>query len=141
MRMQTLRKLVSMISWVCILTQGALGQAIVKPATEPPARVYRAGKNPDPVLARAVATELGKGEHIVARLHTGETYRGHIVAIDESHFSIRLDQNKGILPISYADVVYLEQNLTKAAKILIGIGVGVGAVLAALYIWGEVCCE
>ena len=139
--MQMLKKLVSMLSWVCISTQGAVGQAIVTPAPGPAAQVYRAGRNPDPVLARAVATELGEGKHIVTRLHTGETYRGHIVAIDESQFSIRLDHNTQLREIRYADVAYLEQNLTKAAKILIGIGVGVGAVLAALYIWGEVCCE
>jgi hypothetical protein len=108
---------------------------------EPVKRVYRAGKNPDPAGARGVAMALGEGRHVVTRLHTRKTYRGRIEAINETQFSIRLDHNKGLMTIPYADVAYLEQNLSKRAKILIGIGVGIGAVLAALFIWGEVCCE
>jgi hypothetical protein len=143
--MQTRKRITATVCLLCMLAQVAAqpagAQATIMPAVEPATRVYRAGKNPDPAMAREVAMALGTGRHVVTRLHTGKTYRGHIEAIDERQFSIRLDHNKGALTIPYADVVYLEQNLTKAAKILIGIGVGVGVVLAALVIWAEVCCE
>jgi hypothetical protein len=136
--MQTGTRITAAVCLACILTQAALGQSI---ATEPATKVYRAGNNPDPAMARDVATALGEGRHVVTQLQTGQTYRGHITAIDNSQFSILLDHNKGLLAIPYGDVVYLEQKLTTAAKLLIGIGVGVGVVLAGLFIWGEVCCE
>ena len=134
-------RIATAVCLICVLMQQAtMGQSGAVPESAP-TRVYRASKNPDPARARDVAKGLGEGRHVVTRMHTGETYRGHIVAIDETQFSISLDHNKGIMAIPYADVAYLEQNLTKGAKILIGIGVGVGAVLAGLFIWGEICCE
>lgn len=139
--MEIWRRIIAASCLLCILTQGAAGQSTASPGAEPAKRVYRAAKNPDPAIARDVAMALGRGKHVVVRLHTGKTFRGHIEAIDETRLSIRLDHNKGLLAVPYADLAYLEQNLTKAAKIWIGIGVGAGAVLAALVIWAEVCCN
>jgi hypothetical protein len=139
--MQIRKRATAVACLLCLFAQVSFGQAVATSGREPATRVYHVGKNLDPAIARDVAMALGMGEHVVTRLHNGRTYRGHIEAIDEAQFSIHLDHNKGSLTIPYADVTYLEQNLTKAAKILIGIGVGVGAVLASLFIWGEVCCE
>ena len=138
--MQMCRRVPAAVCLLCFLTQIVSGQSI-GPEREPATRVYRADESPDPAVARDVAIALGKGRHVVTRLHAGKTYRGHITSIDPAQLTIRLDHKKGLLVVPYAEIAYLEQNLTKAAKVWIGIGIGVGAVLGALIIWAEVCCE
>jgi hypothetical protein len=99
--------------------------------------VYRASKAPDPAAARRVALVLGEGKHIVVRLHSGKTHRGHIQAIDPSQFRVRIDRTGRSLEISFDEVAYLEQNLTRRAKIAIVAAVGAAAFLTIFFLWLE----
>jgi ribosome maturation factor RimP len=95
-------------------------------------RVYRSDGGPDPVAAHRVAVALGPGHHVLTRVRSGETYRGHIEKIDLQEFTIQLDRTRQLVVIPYAQIDHLEQNLSRAAKIAIAaaaIGVGVLVVI------------
>ena len=100
-------------------------------------RVYRARKAPDPAAARRVALVLGEGKHIVVRLHSGKTHRGHLQAIEPSQLRIRLDHTGRSLEVPFDEVAYLEQNLTRRAKIAIVAGVGAAAFFTIFFLWLE----
>jgi small nuclear ribonucleoprotein (snRNP)-like protein len=93
-------------------------------------RVYRSGKERDTTAARRVALALGRGHHVLTRVRSGKTYRGHIEAVDSHKFTLLLDHSGLVLPISYSEIDHLEENLSRAAKI----GIVAAAVAAAVAI-------
>jgi ribosome maturation factor RimP len=85
--------------------------------------VYRAPGVPDPIAASRVVLGLGAGHHIVVKTTEGKEYHGNIQVIGEDHFVIVPDHQTGSVQIAYTQVRYVEQNLSKAAKITIVVGV------------------
>ena len=112
-----------------VINQVAVAQS---PNSERVRPVYRAGTIPDPPAAQRVALALGEGKHIIVRLYSGKTHRGHIQSIDEGQFQVRLDRSDNLLAIPFDQVAYLEQNLTRKAKIAL---IAVAAAAAALTIF------
>jgi hypothetical protein len=80
-------------------------------------RVYRSANGRDPSAARRVAFALGRGHHVLARVLTGKTYRGHIETLEAQGFTVRLDHTGQAVPLSYSEIDHLEQNLSRGAKI------------------------
>ncbi|MSO21043.1 MAG: hypothetical protein EXQ56_11390 [Acidobacteria bacterium] len=117
------------------MTQIGTAQSVAPPVAEPTKRVYRAGEHPDPASARSVATALGQGKHVVVRLYNRKTYRGHIEAIDEMQFSIRLDRNNIFVKHDIVEIAYLEQSLNQYAKRAIIVGVAVGVAVLIVVKW------
>jgi ribosome maturation factor RimP len=85
--------------------------------------VYRAPGVPDPIAVSRVVLGLGAGHHIVVKTTEGKEYHGNIQVIGEDHFVIVPDHQTGSVQIAYTQVRYVEQNLSKAAKITIVVGV------------------
>jgi ribosome maturation factor RimP len=80
---------------------------------------YRAKHTPDPVEARRVVLGLGVGHHVQVKTTAGEEYHGNIQAIDPDSFTMLPDHQTTRVQIVFADVQYVEQNLSKGAKIAI----------------------
>lgn len=100
-------------------------------------RVYRSDDGRDTLLARRVATALGRGHHVLARVQSGRTYRGHINAVRPDGLTLVLDRSDRAVSISYGEIDHLEENLSRAAKIGIIAAVAggvVGIVLLAIYV-------
>ena len=91
-------------------------------------RVYRSAKGRDPDAARRVAFALGRGHHVLARVRTGKTYRGHIETLNPQWFTVRLDHTGQAVPLSYIEIDHLEQNLSRGAKIGL-LAVAAGAIV------------
>ena len=85
--------------------------------------VYRAKGIPDPLAVSRVVGGLGVGHHIVVETTEGKKYRGNIQVIGEDDFVMVPDHQTAPVQIAYAQVHYLEQNLTKGAKIAIIVAV------------------
>jgi hypothetical protein len=129
----TSRVLTAAVCLLSVFAQAALGET--SDARAP--RVYRARTNTDPAAARRVALALGENQHVVTRLRTGKTYRGHIVSIAEESLQMRLDRSNATLDIPFTEVTYLEQNLTRRAKIAIVAAAAGAAVLTIFFLWLE----
>lgn len=82
---------------------------------------YRASGPPNAAEARGVAAGLGVGRHVAVKVISGKTFRGHLQAINEAHFVLRLDRGATPIEIAYGDVQQLGPNLSKGAKIAIGL--------------------
>jgi len=85
--------------------------------------VYRATGVPDPIAATRVVMGLGAGHHIVVKTTAGKEYHGNIQVIGEDRFVMVTDHPATSVPIAYTQVHYVEQNLSKRAKIAIVVGV------------------
>jgi ribosome maturation factor RimP len=85
--------------------------------------VYRASGAPDPIAASRVVAGLGVGHHIVVKTTEGREYHGNIQIIGEDHFVMVTDHPATSVPIAYTRVHYVEQNLSKGAKIVIVVAV------------------
>ena len=92
---------------------------------------YRATGVPDPIAACRVVAALGAGHHIVVKTTEGREYHGNIQMIGEDHFVMVPDHQTASVQIAYTQVHYVEQNLSKGAKIAIVVVV-VLAVVAAV---------
>ena len=114
-----------------VINQVAMAQF---PKSERVRLVYRAGTIPDPQAAHRVALALGEGKHIVVRLYSGKTHRGHIQSIDEGQFQVRLDRSDKLLAIQFDQVAYLEKNLTRKAKIALIAAAAAAAVVTILFL-------
>ena len=80
---------------------------------------YRASGAPDPIAAGRVVAGLGVGHHIVVKTTDGREYHGNIQVIAEDHFVMVPDNQTASVQIAYTQIHYLEQNLSKSAKIAI----------------------
>lgn len=96
--------------------------------------VYRATGAPDPIAAGRVVRALGAGHHIVVKTTGGKEYHGNIQVIGEEGFNIVPDHQTASVQIAYTRVHYVEQNLSKRAKIaiVVGVVVAVAVVLAVI---------
>ena len=116
-------------AWICI----ALVFCPTLGAKETARRVYRSKGGRDPVAAHRVALALGPGHHVLTRVQSGKTYRGHIEKIDPEHLTLRLDRTGQSIAIPYMQIDHLEQNLSRLAKV--GIVAAVGAGVCFLIWW------
>jgi ribosome maturation factor RimP len=91
--------------------------------------VYRASGAPDPIAASRVVAGLGAGHHIVVKTTDGNTYHGNIQMIGEDHFVMVPDHQTASVQIAYTQVHYVEQNLSKGAKIAIVLAVVLAVVV------------
>ncbi len=93
---------------------------------------YRAKGTPDAVEARRVVLGLGVGHHIQVKTTAGREYHGNIQVIDSDSFTMLPDHQTSTVQIAFADVQYVEQNLSTGAKIAIAVGVAAGVVITVL---------
>jgi len=93
---------------------------------------YRAKGTPDAVEARRVVLGLGVGHHIQVKTTAGKEYHGNIQAIESDLFTLLPDHQTAPVQIAFADVQYVEQNLSNGAWIAIAVGVAAGVVVAIL---------
>ena len=101
---------------------------------------YRAKGTPDVVEARRVVLGLGVGHHIQVKTTAGKEYHGNIQVIDSDSFSMLPDRETAPVQIAFADVQYVEQNLSRGAKIAIIVVAGLAVtalILAYGYGWGD----
>ena len=82
---------------------------------------YRAKGQPDAVEARRTVLGLGVGHHIQIKTTTGKEYHGNIQTIDTDSFTMLPDRQSSAVQISFSQVQYVEQNLSKFAKIAIAV--------------------
>lgn len=94
--------------------------------------VYRASGAPDPIAASRVVAGLGAGHHIVVKTTEGNTYHGNIQMIGEDHFVMVPDHQTASVQIAYTQVHYVEQNLSKGAKIAIVAAIALVTVAAII---------
>ena len=91
---------------------------------------YRARGQPNAELARQAIDGLGVATHVMVKLPDERVLRGHIQAIDERRFVLRLDTTGQPTPISYGQVKQVREN--PHVPILIGVFTAVGALVALL---------
>ena len=96
--------------------------------------VYRASGVPDPIAAGRVVAGLGVGHHIVVKTTEGREYHGNIQMIGEDHFAMVPDHQTASVQIAYTQVHYVEQNLSKGAKIAIVVAVVLAVVVIAFVV-------
>jgi ribosome maturation factor RimP len=92
---------------------------------------YRAKGAPDPAEARRVVLGLGVGRHIQVKTTAGKEYHATIQEINSDSFMMLPDHQTEPVQIAFGEVQYVEQNLSKGAKIAI---IAVVAFIAALVI-------
>ena len=95
---------------------------------------YRASGVPDPIAAGRVVAGLGVGHHIVVKTTDGREYHGNIQMIGEDHFVMVPDHQTASVQIAYTQVHYVEQNLSKGAKIAIVVAVVLAVVVIAFVV-------
>ena len=100
-------------------------------AVKPARLVYRAKGQPDAVEAHRTVLGLGVGHHIQVKTTTGKEYHGNIQTIDTDTFTMLPDRQTSAVQISFSEVQYVEQNLSKVAKIAIAVVV-VATIVAAV---------
>jgi hypothetical protein len=124
------------IAVLCFLIVVGHATAEAMPPVRAP-RVYRAAKLRYAGAARGVALTLGENTHIVTRLKDGKTHRGHIMSVNEETLRVQLDRTGAALDIPYSEMTYLEQNLTRRAKIAIIAAAAGAAVATIFFLWLE----
>jgi hypothetical protein len=77
---------------------------------------------------------LGVGHHIVVKTTEGREYHGNIQMIGEDHFVMVPDHQTASVQIAYTQVHYVEQNLSKGAKIAIVVAVVLAVVVIAFVV-------
>jgi hypothetical protein len=89
--------------------------------------VYHAKGEADAVEARRVVLGLGVGHHIQVKTTVGKEYHGNIQVIGADSFSMLPDRETAPVQIAFADVRYVEQNLSTGAKVAIIVGAAAAA--------------
>jgi ribosome maturation factor RimP len=103
--------------------------------------VYRATGVPDPIAASRVVVALGAGHHIVVKTTEGREYHGNIQVIGEEDFVMVPDHQTASVQIAYTHVHYVEQNLSRGAKIAIVVGVVVVVAVVVAAVVVKVGCK
>jgi len=97
---------------------------------------YRAKGQPDAIEARRTVLGLGVGHHIQVKTTTGKEYHGNIQTISTDTFTMLPDRQTSSVEISFSQVQYVEQNLSKFAKIAIAVFVaGTIAVIVLVVVY------
>ncbi len=89
---------------------------------------YRAKGQPNASLARQAIEGLGVDTHVMVKLPGGTILRGHIQAIDEKNFTLRLDASGQPTLISYDQVLQVRHN--PHVPIIIAVVATIGALVA-----------
>jgi small nuclear ribonucleoprotein (snRNP)-like protein len=84
---------------------------------------YKAKGGPDATEARRTVLGLGIGKHVLVKYRNGMKIRGTIDMIDTDYFAVLGDHQSTSLQVSYADTWLAQPNLSRFAKMLIGVGV------------------
>jgi small nuclear ribonucleoprotein (snRNP)-like protein len=103
--------------------------------------VYRASGAPDPIEASRVVAGLGVGHHIVVKTTEGREYHGNLQMIGEDRFVMMTDHPPTSVPIAYTQVHYVEQNLSKGAKIVIVVTVVLAIVVVVAAVVVKAGCK
>jgi ribosome maturation factor RimP len=103
--------------------------------------VYRASGAPDPIAASRVVAGLGAGHHIVVKTTEGKEYHGNIQVIGEDHFVMVPDHQTASVQIAYTQVHYVEQNLSKGAKIAIVVAIVVAVAVVVTAVALKLACK
>ena len=82
--------------------------------------VYRAKGQPDAREARRTVLGLGVGRHIQVKTTTGNSYHGNIQTIATDTFTMLPDRQTTSVEIAFAQVQYVEQNVS-GGQILIAV--------------------
>jgi len=98
---------------------------------------YKASASADATQAKRVVVGLGIERHIAVKVISGQTFRGHIHAINEDHFVLLLDKEAQPMGIAYSDVQSLGPNLSKGAKIALGIAASAAAIGISIAVFGS----
>jgi len=98
---------------------------------------YRASGPPDATEVKRVVAGLGVERHVAVKVTSGKTFRGHLHAINEDDFVLLLDKEARPMKITYSDVQQLGPNLSKGAKIGIGIAAVAAAIAASIAVFGS----
>jgi hypothetical protein len=98
---------------------------------------YKASGAPDAAQAKRVVVGLGIERHVAVKLMSGDTFRGHLHAIEQDHFVLLLDKVAQPMTIAYGDVQSLGPNLSKGAKIALGIAAAGAAVGISWAVFSE----
>jgi hypothetical protein len=93
---------------------------------------YRAKGQPHAALARQAIEGLEVGTHVMVRLPDGTIPRGHIQAIDERSFTLRLDGTGQPTTISYDQVLEVRENSHREIPFIIGIAVAIAAAVVVV---------
>ncbi|MBZ5542660.1 MAG: hypothetical protein LAO07_03150 [Acidobacteriia bacterium] len=96
---------------------------------------YRTKGTPDAVEARRVVLGLGVGHHIQVKTTAGMMYHGNIQLIDSDSFTMLPDHETTPVQIAFAEVQYVEQNLSTGAKVAIIVGAAAAAVVIGFFVW------
>ena len=89
---------------------------------------YRAKGQPNASLARQAIEGLGVDTHVMVKLPGERILRGHIQAIDEKNFTLRLDASGQPTLISYDQVLQVRHN--PHVPIIIAVVATIGALVA-----------
>jgi len=84
---------------------------------------YKAKGDPEAIEARRTVVGLGIGKHVLVKYGNGRKIRGTIEMIDTDHFVVLGDHQSTSLQVSYDDTWQAQPNLSRTAKMLIGVGV------------------
>ena len=103
--------------------------------------VYRAAGVPDPIAASRVVAGLGAGHHIVVKTTEGREYHGNIQVIGEEDFVMVPDHQTASVQIAYTQVHYVEQNLSKGAKIAIVVALVVAVAVVVTAVALKLACK
>src|SRR5262245_34152290 len=98
---------------------------------------YKAKASPNTTEARRTVVGLGIGKHVLVKYGNGRKIRGTIVMIDTDHFALLPDHQFTSLQVFYDDTWQAQPNLSRTAKMLIG----VGAFLAFIVILGALVSD
>lgn len=90
----------------------------------------------DEIKAAVNTYSASPSKKVVVKMKDGRSYKGHIVGIEDDHFTLSDPVMNRRVDIPYRDVSSLKKaGLSKAAKTAIWIGVGAG--IGALIIFGK----
>ncbi len=128
--------LVSLLVW-----NGAVfaDQAAPTPGTTQ----VQAQERPEAAKVRAKVQKRGIGEHsrVKAKLVNGSEVKGYISKIEETSFTVTDKKTGQATTVPYADVQKIQgPGLSKGGVILIGLGVGIVAVILVGYCVGSQRC-
>jgi hypothetical protein len=104
----------------------------------PPAVAGQRRESPE--VWRTFAERLDAGAFVMVRLHDGTTMKGHVIDVagDALRFKPKTRIPVAIRDLPFADIESIERQkpgLSPGSKVLIGIGVGAGAIFGGLLIF------
>ena len=98
----------------------------------PPARAQQLDQTAK-IKAEVVSRLTKKEEHVKVKLRNGSEVKGHITQTSENGFTLVNEKTHASTEIAYADVQNVEgRGMSKTKKVLIGVGIGAGVLIAVV---------